>query len=51
MANFKNSFQRHMQKKQLLDQDKYDVETENFNDSSSFMDWNQPPKSDKDDAG
>jgi hypothetical protein len=51
MANFKNSFQRPMQKKQLLDQDKYDVETENFNDSSSFMDWNQPPKSDKDDAG
>jgi hypothetical protein len=48
--NFENSFQWHMQKKQLLNLDKYDVETENFNDSSSYMDWNQPLKFDKDDV-
>ena len=28
MTNFENSFQRHDQRKQFLDQDEYDVETE-----------------------
>lgn len=48
MVNFENMFQRHEQRKQLFDQDEYDIKTKSFDDSSSFVDLNQPPKLDED---
>jgi hypothetical protein len=38
MTNFENLFQRYKHRKQLLDYDEYDVETESYDDSNSFVD-------------
>jgi predicted RecB family nuclease len=38
MTNFENLFQRYEHRKQLLDYDEYDVETESYDDSNSFVD-------------
>lgn len=53
MTCFEKSFQRQKQRRQLFDQDEYDIETEILYDSISFVDQNQSPKLDeneKDDA-
>lgn len=44
MTNFLKNIQRHEQRRQLLDREKYNIETENFYDSSLFVDWSQPSK-------
>lgn len=51
MANFENSFQRHMQKKKLLDQNKYDVETESLMILVYLWIGINHQKSNKDDVG
>ena len=51
MANFENSFQRYMQKKQLLDQNKYDVETKSLMILVHLWIGINHQKSNKDDAG
>ena len=48
LVTFENLFKRHEQRKQLFYQDEYDIKTKSFDDSSSFVDLNQPPKLDED---
>lgn len=43
MTSFESLFQKHEQMRHPLDQNEYDIEIEIFNDSSYFMDQNQPP--------
>jgi len=44
MASLRIPFQKHNQRRQLLDRDKYGVKTKKKNDSSFFMYRNQPSK-------
>ena len=50
MTNFENLFHGHKQRRELLYQVDYDIETKKIYDSNSCVDWNQPPKFDEEEA-